>query len=113
MNVRNLQSQFARIRARVMVEPARELWKSPHAAQLDVRSDHRGPYFHLMVDPLRLMSIDVKDSRFARHQLELVVRQRAFGSMQEAPCQRFLCSRHGRALCVVEVSHAQPSTAGS
>jgi len=106
MNVRKLKDYFAQMHTRVMVEPAREMWKAPRAAQLEIRNDHRGPYFHLMVDPLRLISLDAKDSEFARGQIELVVRQRAFGSLAEAPRQRFLCSRHGRGLCVVEVVDA-------
>lgn len=106
MNVRNLKDYFARIGARVMVEPARELWNAPQAAAMDVRSDHRGQYFHLMVDPLRLISIVARDSQFARDQIELIVRQRAFGSMNEAPRQRYLCSRVGRALCLVEIVDA-------
>jgi hypothetical protein len=101
MNVRNLKDYFARIGARVMVEPARELWNAPQAAAMEVRSDHRGAYYHL-----RLISIDASDSQFARDQIELVVRQRAFGSMSEAPRQRFLCSRVGRALCLVEIVDA-------
>ena len=106
MNVRNLKDHFARMGARVMVEPARELWRAPQAAQLSVRSDHRGKFFHLMVDPLRLMSLDVPEFRSADDELELVVRQRAFGRMVEAPRQRFLCSRHGSALCVAELVEA-------
>ena len=114
MNVRNLKDNFARIGARVMVEPARELWNARHAARLDVRRDHRGEYFHLMICPLRVSSIDVRDSRFARKQIELIVRQRAFGSLHEAPRQRFLCSRQGRALCAVEIADAplQPADPG-
>ena len=106
MNVRNLKDCFARIGARVMVEPARELWNAPQAAAMEVRSDHRGAYFHLMVDPLRLISIEAHDSQFARNQIELVVRQRVFGSMAEAPRQRYLCSRVGRTLCLVEIVDA-------
>jgi len=89
--------------ARVMVEPARELWRAPKAAQLSVRCDHRGKYFHLMVDPLRLMSLDVQAFRPESSELELVVRQREFGRMAEAPRQRFLCSRHGSALWVADL----------
>ena len=106
MNVRNLKDHFAGMGARVMVEPARELWRAPKAAQLNVRSDHRGKYFHLMVDPLRLMSLDVQEFRPDSNELELVVRQRVFGRMAEAPRQKFLCSRHGSALCVAELVEA-------
>lgn len=103
MNVRQLKDVFARLGARVMVEPARELWQAPHAARLDVRQDHRGWYFHLMVDPLRVLSIEAGKSSFARDQVEVIVRQRAFGNMCEAPRQRFLCNKFARSLGVVEV----------
>jgi len=106
MNVRDLKNQFARMRARVMVEPARELWNAPKAARLDVRHDHRGPYFHLMVDPLRLKSLEVRKFRPGECDLHLVVRQRAFGRLDEAPRQNFLCSRHGKALCALELADA-------
>jgi hypothetical protein len=106
MNVRNLKDQFARIGARVMVESARELWQARCAAQLDIRKDHRGEYFHLMIDALRVISIEARDSQFSRGQIELIVRQRNFGSMSEAPRQRFLCNRVGRALCAIEIADA-------
>jgi hypothetical protein len=106
MNVRQLKDIFASIGARVMVEPARELWQEPGAARMEVCQDHRGGYFHLMIDPLRVITIEAGKSSYSSDQIEVIVRQRAFGRMSEASRQRFLCSRFARSIGVVEVVDA-------
>jgi hypothetical protein len=87
-----------------MVEPARELFRASSAVRLDVRSDHRGEYFHLMVDPLRVVAISLVDVRPVERYLMLSVRQRVFGEMREAPRRIFVCGRQGRSLFVRDIS---------
>jgi hypothetical protein len=107
MNVRKLKDNFALIKARLMVEPARELWQAPKAARLEVRKDHRGEYFHLMIDALRVLSMEVLKVDSADGMIVLAVRQRAFGRMNEAPRQLFVADGNHGSLRAHEIVAAQ------
>jgi hypothetical protein len=88
-----LRHAFAQLGARFMYEPVRELWQSGRAAKLVLSNDHRGEYFHLMVDPLRVIALDLAKFNSLDAQLVLQVRQRSFGSLSEAPDQLFVCAK--------------------
>ncbi len=100
-----IKDSFAKIGARVMVEPAREMWRELNAARLEVRIDQRGERFHLMADPLRVMSVSAIDVQSDLRHLLLEVRQRAFGRVSEAPRQVFLCGHNGLSWYVEAVSN--------
>jgi hypothetical protein len=103
MKLRTLRDQFAQIGARVMVEPVREMFRAESAVRLEVGSDHRGLLFHLMIDPLRVFALEAVDVRPMDGYLVLLVRQREFGKMNEAPKRLFVCGGQGSSLFVRDV----------
>ena len=102
----HIKNSFAQIGARVMVEPAREMWRELQAVRLEVRVDQRGSRFHLMGDPLRVLSVEAIDVQPDLRHLLLKVRQRAFGRINEAPAQVFLCGHNGLSWYIEAVSNS-------
>ena len=112
MKLLTLRDQFARMGARVMVEPARELFRAADAVRLDVRSDHRGEYFHFLVDPLRVVALEVIEVRPRDGYLMLSTRQRLFGQMREAPRRIMVCGMMNQSLFVRDVSNHPVRSSG-
>jgi hypothetical protein len=98
-----LRDRFASMDARIMVEPVREMWESPRAARLFISRDHRGEYFHLMVDPRRFVAVEAPEFGASQTRMLLEVRQRKFGSMALAPTQRYLVGRDQETLFAIEL----------
>ncbi|HWB20748.1 MAG TPA: hypothetical protein VG711_10635 [Phycisphaerales bacterium] len=109
MQFEHVKVKFARMGARVLVEPARELWQANWAHRIDVVKDRHGEFYHLMVDTRRLITMDVLDVQPRDRHLLLMVRQRNFGQLSEAPKQKFLCGHDERAWFVAAIPESATS----
>jgi hypothetical protein len=104
MNVSELSNKFGRMGARVMVEPFQPRFRSDAATRINIRSDRQGEYFHLMVNPDRLVSLEVLDVRPEQRHLLLMARQRPLPmNAAEAVKQKFLCGHDERSWFVAAV----------
>jgi hypothetical protein len=106
-----LERKFEALGARVKIVPiVPRRWRSerPGPVILDIKSDHRGEFFDLQVDPQRIIDIDAIDVRPRQRHLLLLAWLRPEGhSPPEKP--RFLCGhdeRHWFVAAIPEAAHA-------
>ena len=104
MAIQNLESQFARIGARVKLEEELRPVRGG-SFSLDVQRDRRGEFFAIRLRPGQDLRVDVVDERPADRHLLLLVEERGVK-------QKFLCGHDERHWFVAAIPEAARGVTG-